>query len=185
VHSFWKPASRALARHLTHLRLSLEDLTRRLKESVAATIGRVADEAAQEVAHALMGKSASRLLSSRDDSMFWGDRRENSNQYGYDSYSQESWDDIEDDDLRDDYPEQTEQSGWQKALLAGCRAGASWLRRFERFPLLYVIGLGLLSGIASWIGGPLAQAGSGFAASAVTLADLASTLRSGSKVLSP
>jgi hypothetical protein len=187
VHSFWKSAGRALARHLTHLRLSLEDLTRRLKESVAATIGRVADEAAQEVVSVLLGSSASRQLPSRDDSRFWRDQRNNSNQFGYDSYSQEAWDDIEDDDLPDEYPEQTdpEQSGWQKALLTGRRAGASWLRRFERFPLLYVIGLGLLSGIASWVGGPLAQAGSGLAASAVTLADLASTLRSGSKVLSP
>jgi hypothetical protein len=187
VLSFWNSAGRALARHLTHLRLSLEDLTRRLKESVAATIGRVADEAAQEAVQVMLGGSTSRQLPSRDDSMFWGDRRENSNHIGYDSYSHEPWDDIEDDDLRDEYPEQTdpEQSGWRKALLAGCRAGASWLRRFERFPMLYAIGLGLLSGIASWIGGPLAQAGSGLAASAVTLADLAGTLRCGSKVLSP
>jgi hypothetical protein len=83
VHSFWKPAGRALARHLTNLRLSLEDLTRRLKASVAATIGRVADEAAQEVVHVLMGNSASRPAPSRNEPMFWGDRRENSNQYGY------------------------------------------------------------------------------------------------------
>jgi hypothetical protein len=185
VPSFWKTAGRALARHLTHLRLSLEDLTRRLKESVAATIGRVADEAAQEAVQVLLGGSTSRQLPPRDDSMFWSDRRENNNHIGYDRYSQEPWDDIEEDTLQEEFPEQTdpEQSGWRKALLAGCRAVTFWLRRYEQYPLLYAIAVSLLSGIASWIGGPVAQAGSGLVASAVSLADLANTLRSGSGML--
>jgi hypothetical protein len=50
---------------------------------------------------------------------------------------------------------------------------------------LFAVGVGFLRGIASWIGGPLAEAGSDLATSAITLADLASTLRSGSGMLRP
>jgi len=183
VPSFWKPTGPALTRHLTRLRQGLEDLAGRLRESVAATIGRVANEAAQEAVQVLLGDSTSPPTRTQDRSMGWGGRSENIDQFN-DPWSTSQWDDIEDDDLPEELAEQSvpQQPGWQRALLAGCRVAACWLRRFDRYPLLYAIGLGLLAGIASWVGGPLAEAGSNLAASAVALADLASTLHSGSSM---
>jgi hypothetical protein len=180
VPSFWKPTGRGLARHLTRLGQGLQDLTRRLRESVAATIGRVADEAAQEAVQALLGDSTSPPTRTQDR---WGGRQENIDRFN-DSWSNSQWDDIEDDDLPGELPEQSvpQPPGWQRALLAGCRVAVCWLRRFDRYPLLYAIGLGLLAGIASWVGGPLAEAGSGLVTSAMGLADLASTLHSGSSM---
>src|SRR5271166_6768261 len=53
--SFWKPTTRALARHVARLRQALEDLIQKLKNSIADTVGRVAEEAVREVIHAFLG----------------------------------------------------------------------------------------------------------------------------------
>ncbi len=77
-----------------------------------------------------------------------------------------------------------EASGWRRALLALCRAVTGWLDRFGH-PLLAALGVAFLAGMAGWIGGPLAEAGSGLAASALDLAQFASNLQSGSDLLPP
>jgi hypothetical protein len=98
----------------------------------------------------------------------------------------QSWEDPDADDLAKELTEQARPvpSGWRGTLLATCRADILWLRRFGH-PLLVAIGMAFLTGLASWIGGPLAESDSDLVASALSLAELAGDLQSGSDILSP
>jgi hypothetical protein len=164
----------------------LEDLTRRLRETVAATIGRVADEAAQEAVQALLSPTSSRPPPPQDDPRFWGSRPEDFDHFGADNSWGQSWDDLEADDLAEELTEQVgpAPSNWRATLLAACRTGTLWLRRCGH-PLLVAVIVAFLNGFASWVSGPLAEAGSDLLASLLSLAQLAGNLQSGSDILSP
>ncbi len=112
--SFLTTAGRALARHLAQLRQALEDLTRRLQHGVAAIIDGIADEAAQEAVHALLGTSTSGPLQTQGRSTFWdgppGDLDQDVN---HDDPDQPRGD-SDTDDLAEERDEQAEPeaSGW-------------------------------------------------------------------------
>ena len=70
------------------------------------------------------------------------------------------------------------------ALAVGLQLAAWWLRRQTgRFPLLTACGLGLLSGVAVLVGGPLSVAGTSLTTSFVTLLTLADASASAASAL--
>ncbi len=117
--------------------------------------------------------------------MYFDDRPEDTDRYDHDPDPDQPWDDLDVEDPAEERDEQArpETCGWRGTLLAACRAGLCWLRRFGH-PLLGALGLAFVAGLAGWIGGPLAGAGSDLMASALNLAEFASRLQSGSDLLS-
>ena len=154
----WPP----LAERLAHLADSFQQLKERVRDAVAAEMGKVVADAIRDwITTALQGRMAARF-------------RTHDAEYSSPRYS-EGWNDdapwAGEEPHREapayETPPEPKVSGWAAALSLGFVA-AKWLL-VRRLPLVPSVGAGMLLGTFALVGGPLVQASLAAAAAAADL----------------
>jgi hypothetical protein len=186
--SQWPPlrgCGRALAGHLERLRLLLDGLGARLRDGVAAAVGRTVAAAVYDAVHDLLQDGAEDLAGARyragwpdDEADEHWQRRRDPCDANFDPF----------DEQRLGQPDPDEPAPrwgrWGAALALACQALTLYLRRRRtHYPLAAAVGVGLVSALAVYLGGPLLLAGVGLGGSALSLAYLADALRAGAASL--
>ena len=179
---FWVgPGRRWLARSLDQLRCTLESLREKLHGAVASSVGQTVGGLVSEVIQALavdpypvppprqrwgLPSSPSPPHWREDDP--WFDPPEEA------LLREEAFEEPE-PDLRN---RKRPASSRVLALTVGLRTTLGWLQqRAGRRPVWTALGIGLLTGLTVYVGGPLAAAGVGLAGSALGLVSLSETVR--------
>jgi hypothetical protein len=181
-----------LARHLSRLGDTLETFGSRLREAVSSAIGETVSGIVRETVRALLEgqpnspTSSGRLAQPAPPSRpLW---REGHHP------DEEPW--LDD---RDAYPHagdyddpppvhRAEESKapfrLPRALATGLHTTLCWLRRsVGRYPVMTAVGVGLLTALATYAGGPLAAALVGVVGSAFNLLSLAEAVQTGAGML--
>lgn len=194
--------ARSLAVRLDRLRVTLDGLRTRVRQSVTQAVGEVVAGAVQDALRVALAVppvvTAPALPPPRrygTGGAFWDrpDAHDDDSALPWNNPRHERLDDPEDDLSEDDLPADdfddvpydpghvTEapatQSApqWPEAAAIGCQAAAWWLRRQGgRLPLL-ALGVGLAAGLATFTGAGLVTSGVGALASALGLTSLAPT----------
>jgi hypothetical protein len=192
-----------LEEQLALLREALDELGRRLRESVAQAVGRAVGaavaEAVRQLTQDLCPTDEPSYHRPTSPSPWWdgSPARGGPPRHPGDDprWADDGLDPYETDYLEPPCEPRRTHAGPEpgqparvsrrgRALLLACQAGCWWLRRQAvRRPLLAALGVGLLSAVALYAGAPLALAGAGLAGSALALAGLADGLRAGAAVL--
>lgn len=179
--------ARSLAAHLDRLGQLLDALGERLREGVARAVsetvalsvtGAMRDAFGQResLAYGGYGRPQQGWYDEREDGDYWPHR---------DPYEDEP-------DYDDDEPAPRSSQGegrelwarWRLVLALACQAAAWWLRRqVTRYPIAAALGVGLMSALAAYLGGPLVAAGAGLGGSALSLAWLAEMIGSAAALL--
>jgi hypothetical protein len=175
-------ATQAVAERLDRLGQTLELLGERLREAIAETVARAAADAARDAVLALMSDQPaypSRVLWPQRDP-YRDDRHPNNESRCYP-------DEYPDELVREEYdryepaalPTSTERRRrWGRALAVGFQVAAGLLsRRPGRFMMTTALGVGLVSALTVYVGGPLAVAAAALVGSAFGLAALSDLTR--------
>jgi hypothetical protein len=167
--------SRWLAGHVARLRLTLDALGTRLRQTVAVAVGQTVAAAVREAVHAALedfsGAPATTQLPSRGPAPAPGRSLWGQGGYGHpDDADPNRWDDDPDGNEADPRdllghhtpPEDPRPAPrWPLAVVVGCQAAAWWVRRrLARLPAVAALAVGLLAALAAYLGGPLTLAGS-------------------------
>ena len=192
IRSMLDPGDRLLARHLNRLSETLETFSARLREAVSSAVGETVAGVVRETVRAILAEeptvpsSSGRYVDSpRHPRPLWT-RQE--------PCDEEPWFDD-----RDDYPRDEDYDDFRpappvagtsipsrlpRAIAIGFHTTLRWLRRsVGRFPVLTAFGIGLLTALATYAGGPLAAAAVGLAGSAFNLISLTEVVQSGADAL--
>ena len=179
--------ARSLAAHLDRLGQLLDALGERLREGVARAVG---ETVALSVTGALRDALGQRDAPAYGDygrpQQGWYDQRDDGDYWPHrDPYAPDP-DDYDDESA----PRSSQGEGpelwarWRLVLGLACQAAAWWLRRqVTRYPVGAALGVGLMSALAAYLGGPLVAAGAGLGGSALGLAWLAETIGSAAALL--
>ena len=184
-------------RSLERLHRILEHLAGQVRDEVSRAVGETVADAIRQAVRTILGDPCIRPppeLPPLRRSPYWNDP-DYDDPYDPDGAygrSDPGWRD-EQEERRDDRlsaPGSPGSSGvrrpprWLQATLIALQLAAWWLRRQTgRFPLLTACGLGLLSGVAVLVGGPLSVAGTSLTTSFVTLLTLADASASAASAL--
>jgi hypothetical protein len=185
--SQWPPlrgGGRALAGHLERLRLLLDGLGARLRDGVAAAVGRTVAAAVYDAVHDLLQDGAEELAGARYRAGWSDEEADEHWQRRRDPYDPDP-DPFGEGRLAPDPDEPAPRWGrWGAALALACQALTLYMRRRRtRHPLAAAAGVGPASALAVYLGGPRLLAGVGLGGSALSLAYLADALRAGSASL--
>jgi hypothetical protein len=171
-------AARFFRGPLDHLCRALDALAERLREAVARVVGETVARVVGSVVNALLeDASAGVAADDRSDRLAgpWDERPGAGPDLAL-SY---------DDDGADDRGQGPALSSTQlppqrraKALALGCQATAWWLGRQSGEPrIAAALGVGTVTAVAAYVGGPVVAAGAALAGTAATLAALAGLTR--------
>ena len=191
IRSMLDPGSRLLARHLNRLSETLETFSARLREAVSSAVGETVGGVVRETVRAILAEdptvstSSGRYVDSPHPRPLWTRQ---------DYRDEEPWYDDPDDyppgqDYDDSRPTPPvagtpPPSRLPRAIALGFHTTLRWLRRgIGRFPVLTAIGVGLLTALATYAGGPLAAAVIGLAGSAFNLISLTEAVQSSADAL--
>jgi hypothetical protein len=181
-----------LARHLTRLSETLETFTERLREAVSAAVGETVAGIVRETIRTVLADQQSVSTSSETYAPSPGQRRPLWTRP--DDLDEEPWFDDPYDYPRDEgYEEEPPTSRADatsapprlpRSIAVGFHTTLCWLRcRVGRFPVLTAISVGLLTALATYLGGPLAAAAVGLAGSAFSLLSLAEGVQTSADAL--
>ena len=160
------PGRRFLARHLSHLRQTLDDLRERLSNSLAHAIGQAVADAVREAVQVVLADSSFhtalpnyRAYQPTRSSPLWNDLEEGERERECTGLWPEQEDDLDGTALSSE-PEHPKQARIGQAIVLGLQAAAWWLKRKkDRFPVLSALGLALVITWAVYAGGPMAGVG--------------------------
>jgi hypothetical protein len=181
-----------LARHLTRLSETLETISERLREAVSAAVGEAVAGIVRETIRSVLADRPTVLTSSERYAPSPGQRRPLWTRPH--EMDEEPWFDDPDGYPPDDYNEAappaprddttSAPSRLTRSIAVGFQTTLCWLRgRVGRFPVLTAISVGLLTALATYLGGPLAAAAVGLAGSAFGLLSLAEWVRTSADTL--
>jgi len=192
--SFLAPARRSLAAHLARLCDALDSLGKQVREAITRVIGRTAAEAVTEAVEGLLAVAAVRSPPNRypryyDHTSSLADRPPGTAW----SYDRDDWDDLDRvperyaDEEGDAYPSATANQPTlpyevrlRLAMLAGCQATGWWLQRHpQQLAVPAAVGLGLFTGLITFVSGSVIIAGAGGFLSVLSLLALADAVRTG------
>jgi hypothetical protein len=182
-----------LARHLNRLSDTLQSFGTRLREAVASAVGETVAAVVQETFHALLADVPGRPTIPRD----FGQHRGTSQPLWArpDDPQDEPWFDDQGHFAREEYEDDRPHTGGipsasrvsrsAQAVAIGLHTTLCWLRRrVGRYPVLIALGVGLLTALGTFAGGPLAAAAVSLAGSAFSLMSLAETMHTGADAMS-
>jgi hypothetical protein len=172
-------AARFFRGPLDHLCRALDALAERLREAVARVVGETVARVVGGVVHALMeDASADVAADDRPDRLagLWDERP------GAGSDLALSYEDTGAADARGQGPALSSTrlppQRRVKALALGCQATAWWLGRPTGEPrIAAALGVGIVTAVAAYVGGPVVAAGAALAGTAAALAALAGLTR--------
>jgi hypothetical protein len=187
MRSLIGPGRRALARHLARLGDTLETFGLKLREAVASAVGETMSGVVRETVHAMLTDDGTLPTSipppPRRSHSLWArpDDEEDDPWFGDpDHYPAEE---DEDPPSRRTQPT-SNPSRLPRAVAVGINTTLRWLRRgLGRYPVLIAVAVGLLTALATYVGGPLAAAVVGLAGSAFNLMSLAEVVQTGADAL--
>jgi hypothetical protein len=192
IHSVIGSGRRLLARHLTRLSDTLDTFGTRLREAVSSAIGETVSAIVRETVRAVLAEhptartSRERFVpSARHERPLWSkpDEPDEGPWYDdpYDDPAEEDHDDAPTAPRADATPA---PSRLPRAIAVGFHTTLCWLRRSAgRFPVLTAVAVGVLTGFATYAGGPLAAAVVGLVGSAFSLLSLAEAVHTGADAL--
>jgi hypothetical protein len=179
-----------VARHLSRLSNTLESFGTRLREAVSSAVGETVSGIVRETVRALLadqlthpGPSGQSAQPSYHAPPLWAGQEDGGDEPWFDDPDTYL---AEENDLPPD-PRTRHPAGpsrWPQALAVGLHTTLGWLRRkVGRYPVLTALAVGLLTALATYLGGPLAAAAVGLAGSACNLLSLAETMHTGANAL--
>jgi hypothetical protein len=186
------PGRRLLARHLTRLSDTLETFGARLREAVSSAVGETVSGIVRETVRAVLADepavpaSSGRLARPPHRSRpLWARPDDPDEEPLYDDPD----DYRREEDCEDDPPDAgagpaPAPSRLPRSVAAGLSTTLRWLRcSVGRFLVLAAVAVGLLTALATYVGGPLAAAAVGLAGSAFHLLSLAEAVHTGADAL--
>ena len=191
IRSTLDPGGRLLARHLNRLSETLETFSVRLREAVSSAVGETVAGVVRETVRAILAEeptvstSSGRYVDSPHPRPLWKRQDDPDEEPWYDDpYGYPREEDYEDAPPVRRADSTSPPSRLPRAIALGFHTMLRWLRRgIGCFPVLTAIGVGLLTALATYSGGPLAAAVVGLAGSAFNLISLTEAVQSGADAL--
>jgi hypothetical protein len=191
MHSMMGPGRRMLVRHLSRLSETLETFGSRLREAVSSAVGETVAGVVRETVRAVLDEESTAPIPS--GRLAQPPYRSQPLWARQDDPDEEPWYDTDDYRPEGDYQDEPpaarpdpapRPSRLPRAIAVGLTTTLRWLRRSAgRFPVVTAVAVGLLTGLATYAGGPLAAAAVALAGSAFNLLSLAEVVHAGADAL--